>query len=177
MPISVLQSRIYRPRKHPCQAEKIEWRWVGASVRAHAAPRADFPPSPVCAWRARCIRRRCWGHAFREASTIAVDERFEPKRDSGAAHMEKLQALRQALGSIEREASKFFEKGNQAAGKRARKHLLEARNLCSELRKVIQEQKKELKGTRRTNKAGDGHDSGMGGTSGSEGGSTYRYPY
>jgi hypothetical protein len=91
--------------------------------------------------------------------------------------MEKLNALRQAFGMVEREASKFFDKGNQAAGTRARKHLLEARNLCSELRKVIQEQKRGMKDTRAQKKANGEQGSGSGDPGNSQGGSSYRYPF
>ncbi|KAK4530062.1 hypothetical protein CCYA_CCYA03G0919 [Cyanidiococcus yangmingshanensis] len=91
--------------------------------------------------------------------------------------MEKLNALRQVLGLVEREASKFFDKGNQSAGTRARKHLLEARNLCSELRKLIQEQKKELKGVRTKSEEGNGHGSGPGSDGSNHSGSTYRYRF
>lgn len=55
--------------------------------------------------------------------------------------MEKMDELRACVEAVGRDAGKFFEKGNKAAGVRARKHLQECKRLSGELRVVIQESK------------------------------------
>jgi hypothetical protein len=58
-----------------------------------------------------------------------------------AAAMEKLGALKEIVDSIGKDSSKFFEKGNKAAGTRARKSLQELKKLAQELRVAIQDTK------------------------------------
>lgn len=55
--------------------------------------------------------------------------------------MDKLGALKDTVDSVGKDTSKFFEKGNKAAGTRARKSLQELKKLAQELRVAIQDQK------------------------------------
>lgn len=55
--------------------------------------------------------------------------------------MEKLSALKETVDSVGKDSSKFFEKGNKAAGTRARKSLQELKKLAQELRVAIQAEK------------------------------------
>lgn len=52
--------------------------------------------------------------------------------------MTNFEKLQSAFGDLETEYSKFKEKGNKAAGTRARKALNEIKKLSSEMRKEIQ---------------------------------------
>ena len=57
--------------------------------------------------------------------------------------MEKFEELKTLITSIEEDAVKFYEKGNKAAGTRARKALQEIRNLAKDIRSEISESKKQ----------------------------------
>ncbi|MEL6445046.1 MAG: histone H1 [Bacteroidota bacterium] len=50
--------------------------------------------------------------------------------------------LKAQLESVERDLEQFYDKGNKAAGTRARKGLQDLRNLCQEVRQQIQAIKK-----------------------------------
>lgn len=52
------------------------------------------------------------------------------------------EALKNQVLSLEKDAEAFYEKGNKAAGTRYRKGLLAVRNLCSDIRKDVQNRKK-----------------------------------
>lgn len=56
---------------------------------------------------------------------------------------EKSTEMESLVENFKAEYSKFSEKGNNAAGTRARKHLQEIRNLAKELRDHISKVKKE----------------------------------
>jgi hypothetical protein len=55
--------------------------------------------------------------------------------------MDKLAQLKETVDAIGKDSSKFFEKGNKAAGTRARKNLQELKKLAQELRVAIQDTK------------------------------------
>lgn len=55
--------------------------------------------------------------------------------------MEKLQELRDCVEALGREAGKFFENGNKAAGVRARRHVQELKEIVQSLRETIQKTK------------------------------------
>lgn len=57
--------------------------------------------------------------------------------------MEKYKLMAQIFVQLEDELRKFHEKGNKAAGLRARKHLLEIKKLAREMRHDIQRLKVE----------------------------------
>jgi hypothetical protein len=56
---------------------------------------------------------------------------------------EKSMEMESLVENFKSEYEKFSEKGNKAAGTRARKHLQEIRNLAKELRDQISREKKE----------------------------------
>ena len=56
---------------------------------------------------------------------------------------EKSTEMENIVENFKTEYVKFSEKGNKAAGTRARKHLQEIRNLAKELRDQISQEKKE----------------------------------
>mgnify|MGYP000441471127 CR=1 FL=1 len=58
-------------------------------------------------------------------------------------HTEKTTEMESLVENFKSEYVKFSEKGNKAAGTRARKHLQEIRNLAKELRDQISRDKKE----------------------------------
>ncbi len=58
-------------------------------------------------------------------------------------HTEKTTEMESLVENFKAEYVKFSEKGNKAAGTRARKHLQEIRNLAKELRDQISRDKKE----------------------------------
>lgn len=58
--------------------------------------------------------------------------------------MEKLAQLKETVDTIGKDSSKFFEKGNKAAGTRARKNLQELKKLAQELRVAIQDTKANM---------------------------------
>ncbi|RMG71692.1 MAG: histone H1 [Bacteroidetes bacterium] len=55
--------------------------------------------------------------------------------------MEKYTQLKSLVLTIEDDFAKFYEKGNKAAGTRARKAMQEVKVLAQDIRKEIQEQK------------------------------------
>lgn len=57
--------------------------------------------------------------------------------------MQKYEELARCVENIERDANKFFNNGNKAAGTRARKHLQELKQLAQDLRVLIQDTKNE----------------------------------
>jgi hypothetical protein len=57
--------------------------------------------------------------------------------------MEKLNELKELIGSIEADNEKFFEKGTKAAGVRVRKGLQEIKRVAQELRLEISAKNKE----------------------------------
>jgi hypothetical protein len=56
---------------------------------------------------------------------------------------EKSTEMENLVENFKTEYVKFSEKGNKAAGTRARKHLQEIRNLAKELRDQISQEKRE----------------------------------
>lgn len=55
--------------------------------------------------------------------------------------MEKYKQLKSLVVNMEDDFSKFYEKGNKAAGTRARKAMQEVKVLAQDIRKEIQDQK------------------------------------
>lgn len=59
--------------------------------------------------------------------------------------MEKFEELKTLITSIEDDATKFYEKGNKAAGVRLRKGLQEIRTLSQTLRQDVSAKNKTVK--------------------------------
>lgn len=59
--------------------------------------------------------------------------------------MERIEQVRSLISDLEPDMEKFYEKGNKAAGTRARKTLQELKKLAQEIRLEIQEYKNEGK--------------------------------
>jgi hypothetical protein len=59
--------------------------------------------------------------------------------------MEKFEDLKALITSLEEDATKFYEKGNKAAGVRLRKGLQEIRTLSQSLRQDVSAKNKEVK--------------------------------
>lgn len=57
--------------------------------------------------------------------------------------MEKFEQLRDLVLSLQDDFSKFYEKGNKAAGTRVRKGMQEMKNMAQDIRKEVQEKKNE----------------------------------
>jgi hypothetical protein len=55
--------------------------------------------------------------------------------------MEQYQKLQQLLASFEEDFRKFYEKGNNAAGTRIRKHMQDLKKTAQEIRNNVQEKK------------------------------------
>lgn len=55
--------------------------------------------------------------------------------------MNRIEQVRALMADLENEMDKFYNKGNKAAGTRARKHLQELKNLAQEIRVEIQDMK------------------------------------
>jgi len=55
--------------------------------------------------------------------------------------MEQYSKLQQLVASFEEDFRKFYEKGNNAAGTRIRKHMQELKKLAQEIRNNVQEKK------------------------------------
>ncbi|TVQ66557.1 MAG: histone H1 [Balneolaceae bacterium] len=55
--------------------------------------------------------------------------------------MNRVEELKTLITGLEEEMVKFYEKGNKAAGTRARKSLQDLKNLSQEIRLEIQEHK------------------------------------
>lgn len=79
------------------------------------------------------------------AAPLAAQEPLDP---TNALHVgiAKLQDLKDCVDDISKDAAKFFDKGNKAAGVRARKKLQALKTLAQELRVNIQRCKAELAG-------------------------------
>lgn len=59
--------------------------------------------------------------------------------------MDKINELKSMVENLDENATKFYEKGNKAAGVRLRKELYEIKNFVQELRKGVSERNKETK--------------------------------
>lgn len=59
--------------------------------------------------------------------------------------MEKFQELKTLIASIEEDATKFYEKGNKAAGVRLRKGLQDIKTLSQVLRQDVSSKNKTVK--------------------------------
>jgi len=57
------------------------------------------------------------------------------------AHMARIDEVKTIMAHLEDDMDKFYNKGNKAAGTRARKHLQDLKNLAQVIRKEIQEKK------------------------------------
>jgi hypothetical protein len=57
--------------------------------------------------------------------------------------MSRVDDVRSLVSELEVELDKFYNKGNKAAGTRARKHLQSLKNLAQEIRLEIQSMKNE----------------------------------
>lgn len=55
--------------------------------------------------------------------------------------MDKLAKLKELIASIEADADKFYNKGNNAAGTRVRKAMQDVKTLAQEIRLEVQENK------------------------------------
>ncbi len=55
--------------------------------------------------------------------------------------MKRFEQLRDLVASLEGDFSKFYDKGNQAAGTRVRKGMQEMKNLAQEIRVEVQRMK------------------------------------
>lgn len=59
--------------------------------------------------------------------------------------MNRLDEIRTFLAAAEEDFRKFYEKSNNAAGTRARKHMQELKKLANTIRTEIQTMKEEIK--------------------------------
>lgn len=59
--------------------------------------------------------------------------------------MEKFSKIKEVLASIEKDADKFYNGGNSAAGTRVRKALQDIKGLATDARKEITEMKNKAK--------------------------------
>ncbi len=57
--------------------------------------------------------------------------------------MKRFEELKELVMSLEGDFSKFYDKGNQAAGTRVRKGMQEMKNLAQEIRVEVQNMKNE----------------------------------
>jgi len=55
--------------------------------------------------------------------------------------MNRIEQVKALMAELEVEMDKFYNKGNKAAGTRARKHLQDLKNLAQEIRLEIQDMK------------------------------------
>lgn len=86
---------------------------------------------------------------FRSVRKQPDRSRLKEGNPSGTANrptieMEKLQNLKEVMDAVSKDSTKFFEKGNKAAGTRARKNLQELKKLAQELRVAIQDTKANM---------------------------------
>ncbi|MEX0722231.1 MAG: histone H1 [Gracilimonas sp.] len=58
--------------------------------------------------------------------------------------MSRMDDVNNVVEELQVEMQKFYEKGNKAAGTRARKHLMTLKNLSHEIRQEIQEKKNAM---------------------------------
>ncbi|UKJ05919.1 histone H1 [Solitalea lacus] len=59
--------------------------------------------------------------------------------------MEKFKHLKELIAAAEDDASKFFDKGNGAAGTRLRKAMMDIKNAAQEVRNLVTEVKNKEK--------------------------------
>ncbi|TVP98967.1 MAG: histone H1 [Balneolaceae bacterium] len=57
--------------------------------------------------------------------------------------MSKINEIKSLMSVLEDDLVKFYDKGNKAAGTRARKHLQDLKKLCQDTRNDIQQRKNE----------------------------------
>ncbi|MGA1465159.1 MAG: histone H1 [Bacteroidetes bacterium] len=57
--------------------------------------------------------------------------------------MNRIEQVKALMAELEVEMDKFYNKGNKAAGTRARKHLQDLKNLAQEIRLEIQDMKNQ----------------------------------
>jgi hypothetical protein len=60
--------------------------------------------------------------------------------------MNRLQELKELLGTFEKDFVKFYEKGNKSAGTRVRKHMNELKRKAQEIRTEVQDIKAKMAG-------------------------------
>jgi len=60
--------------------------------------------------------------------------------------MDKLNQIKQYLNTLDEDFTKFFEKGNNAAGTRVRKAMQELKKMANDVRASVQEKKATDKG-------------------------------
>lgn len=58
--------------------------------------------------------------------------------------MSRMDDINEIVNELQVEMDKFYEKGNKAAGTRARKHLMSLKNLAHEVRQEIQAKKNAM---------------------------------
>ena len=58
--------------------------------------------------------------------------------------MSRMDEINGIVSELQTEMSKFYDKGNKAAGTRARKHLMDLKNLTHQVRQEIQEKKNTM---------------------------------
>ncbi len=58
--------------------------------------------------------------------------------------MSRMDDINNVVEELQVEMHKFYEKGNKAAGTRARKHLMTLKNLTHEVRQEIQAKKNDM---------------------------------
>tara|TARA_R100000908_G_scaffold14791_1_gene5552 strand:+ start:22329 stop:22544 length:216 start_codon:yes stop_codon:yes gene_type:complete len=63
---------------------------------------------------------------------------------TGVQHMSRMDDINNVVEELQVDMDKFYEKGNKAAGTRARKHLMTLKNLAHEIRQEIQAKKNEM---------------------------------
>lgn len=58
--------------------------------------------------------------------------------------MSRMDEINEIVGNLQTAMDKFYNKGNKAAGTRARKHLMALKNISHEVRQEIQERKNNM---------------------------------
>lgn len=58
--------------------------------------------------------------------------------------MSRMDEINEIVSQLQTEMNKFYDKGNKAAGTRARKHLMDLKNMAHEVRQEIQEKKNNM---------------------------------
>lgn len=58
--------------------------------------------------------------------------------------MSRMDEINEIVNDLQVEMQKFYEKGNKAAGTRARKHLMSLKNIAHEVRQEIQAKKNAM---------------------------------
>ena len=59
--------------------------------------------------------------------------------------MEKFQKIKELIGTVEKDAALFYEKGNKAAGTRLRSVMQQLKAAAQEVRQEVTEQKNTIK--------------------------------